>query len=88
MDILADTNILVRRIRRSDPQSRQTRDAVNRLKSDGHRICVTSQNLIELWAVCTRPVESNGLGLTPAYAERVLARIERSVVRLQDSDSV
>src|SRR5207249_439423 len=28
-----------------------------------------------------------GLGLTPAYAERVLARIERSVVRLQDSDS-
>ena len=27
------------------------------------------------------------MGLTPAYAERVLARIERSVVRLQDSDS-
>lgn len=88
MDILADTNILLRRIHRGDPQYRQTRDALNQLSQDGHRVCVTSQNLVELWAVCTRPIESNGLGLPPAYADRVLGRVENSVVRLGDSDDI
>ena len=87
MDILADTNILLRRIHRGDPQYRKTRDALNRLSSEGHRLCVTSQNLIEFWAVCTRPVENNGLGLAPPRVERILARVEDSVVRLPDLDS-
>ena len=30
---------------------------------------------------------SNGLGLTPAHAERVLVHVEPSVVRLRDLDS-
>ena len=88
MDILADTNILVRRIHRGDPQHRQARESLNRLGADGHRLCVTSQNLIELWAVCSRPVDANGLGLLPAQVDRILARVERSVVRLGDADSV
>jgi len=87
VDILADTNILLGRIHRGDKQHRQARDAINRLAKEGHRICVTSQNLIELWAVCTRPVDNNGLGLSPIYVERILARIERSVTRLPDSDA-
>jgi predicted nucleic acid-binding protein len=88
VDILADTNILLRRIHRGSTQHRQTRDAINRLSKNGHRFCVASQNLIELWAVCTRPVDNNGLGLSPAYVERILARIERTVARLPDSDAV
>jgi predicted nucleic acid-binding protein len=88
VDILVDTNILVHRIHRGDPQHLQTREALNRLSADGHRLCVTSQNLIELWAVCTRPNDVNGLGLSPAHAERILARVERSLVRLGDSDDV
>lgn len=88
MDILADTNILLRRIQRGSAQHRQTRDALNHLSKSRHRLCVTSQNLIELWAVCTRPVDNNGLGLSPAQVERILSRIERSVARLPDSDAV
>jgi predicted nucleic acid-binding protein len=88
VDILADTNVLLRRIQRGSPQHRQTRDAINRLSKSGHRFCVTSQNLIELWAVCTRPVDNNGLGLSPAQVERILSRIEQSVARLPDSDAV
>jgi hypothetical protein len=42
---------------------------------------VTSQNLIELWAVSTRPVENNGLGLNASLADRVVARGESSVFR-------
>lgn len=88
MDILVDTNILLRRIRRRDPQYRLTRDAVNRLRADDHRLCVTSQNLVEFWVVCTRPAENNGLGLAPGLVERILTRVERAVVRLPDSDEV
>jgi predicted nucleic acid-binding protein len=88
MDILADTNVLLRRLHRGNPQHRQARDAIHKFSRDGNRLCVTSQNLVELWAVCTRPVEVNGLGLTPGQTERVLARIEPSVIRLPDSDAV
>ena len=88
MDILADTNVLLRRIHRRDPQHRITQRCLNRLVKDGNRICVTSQNLIELWTVCTRPIDNNGLGLSAGQTERILARVERSVVRLPDSDSV
>lgn len=48
-------------------------------------LCVTSQNLIECWAVCTRPVEDSGLGLLPALAVRILSRIETAVVRLAEA---
>src|SRR2546428_2868165 len=88
MDILADTNVLLRRIHCGDPQHRITQRALNRLIKEGNRICVTSQNLIELWAVCTRPADNNGLGLNMHQTERILARVERTVVRLPDSDSI
>jgi predicted nucleic acid-binding protein len=88
MDILADTNILLRRIHRNDPQHRLTTRCLGRLIKEGNRICVTSQNLIELWVVCTRPVENNGLGLPVAHTDRIVARVEQSVLRLPDHDSV
>ena len=88
MDILADTNILLRRIDRRALHHRQTREAIRRLRSDGHRLYVTSQNLVEFWSVCTRPIQSNGLGLAPGLTERILARIEQAVIRLPDSDRV
>ena len=76
MDILADTNILVRRINRYDKQHRETRAALKSAAENGHRICIVPQNVIECWNVCTRPVERNGLGLSAAHAERITARIE------------
>lgn len=88
MEILADTNILLRRLHRANPQHRQARDAINKFSRDGNRLCVASQNLVELWAVCTRPVHANGFGLTPGQTGRVLALIESSVIRLPDSDAI
>lgn len=88
MDVLADTNVILRRLHRAHPQYRPARDAINRLRNDDNRICVTSQNLFELWAVCTRPRENNGLGLTPTQTHKVVARVENSVFRLPDSDDV
>lgn len=88
MEYLADTNILIRRIHRADPKHRQAREAIKHLRERGARICVASQNLIETWAVCTRPIESNGLGLVPADADRIVARIEAVLVRLKDTDEI
>jgi predicted nucleic acid-binding protein len=83
VDVLADTNVILRRLQRTHPQHRQARDAITK-----YRVCVTSQNLIELWAVFTRPVENKGLGLSPSQADRVVVRVESSVFRLPDSDDV
>lgn len=57
---------------------------MTRVTATGDVICVTIQNLIECWAVCTRPVANNGLGLLPAHANRILARIESATLRLND----
>ncbi|MGH9660140.1 MAG: type II toxin-antitoxin system VapC family toxin, partial [Bryobacteraceae bacterium] len=88
MDVLSDTNVILRRLHRAHPQHRQARAAIRKVTADGNRICVTSQNLIEVWAVCSRPVEHNGLGLSPSQADRVVARAEISASRLPDSDTV
>ena len=61
---------------------------VKQLRERGDRVCVTAQNLVELWALCTRPVENNGLGLKPEHADRIIARMEGALVRLQDTDGI
>lgn len=88
MEILADTNVLLRRVHRLDRQYRVTRVALDRLDRAGHRICVTSQNLVELWTAGTRPTSVNGLGFEIAAADRVLRRVEANVERLPDTDDV
>jgi predicted nucleic acid-binding protein len=88
VDVLVDTNVILRSLHRNHPQHRAARDAIRRLNGEGHRICVASQNLVELWTVFTRPIENNGFGLTPAQADRVLARVESSVFRLPDTDRI
>jgi predicted nucleic acid-binding protein len=88
VDVLVDTNVLVRRIHRVHPHYRPAREAISRLAHDGNRICVTSQNLFEIWAVATRQPDSNALGLAPNEAERLLTYVENAVFRLPDSDAV
>lgn len=84
MRVLVDTNVLLRRVHHAHPQNRLTRQAMTRIAERGNELCVASQNLIEFWAVCTRPLTQNGLGLLPAQASSVLLRIESSVTRLAD----
>jgi predicted nucleic acid-binding protein len=76
MDILADTNILIRRINRYDTQHKAARTALKVLEGDGHRVCIVPQNIVECWTVATRPLDRNGLGLLPRQIERIVARIE------------
>jgi predicted nucleic acid-binding protein len=65
MDVLADTNILIRRINRFDAQHSETRAALRILEERGDRVRIVPQNIVEFWNVAIRPVGRNGLGLFP-----------------------
>ena len=75
MDILSDTNILIRSVHRKAANHRQALKALRLLRGEGHRICIVPQNLYEFWAVATRPVENKGLAPTPSQADRITSRI-------------
>jgi predicted nucleic acid-binding protein len=85
---LVDTNVLLRFADRSHPLHSSIRTAVRRLRQDGHRLQITSQNCIEFWNVATRPIERNGFGLTSSDAEGLLKLIERLFPVLPDSSEI
>lgn len=76
MLILVDSNILVFLASLSSPSHQTSVTATNQLRQSGDLLCVTAQNLIEFWAVATRPLNARGLGFTPAQAQAELAKIK------------
>ena len=85
---LVDTNILLRFADRSHSLHPLIRTAIRKLRQDGHKLQITSQNCVEFWNVATRPVEKNGFGFTPSNADRLLQSIERLFPLLPDSPKV
>lgn len=49
---------------------------------------VIAQNLIEFWAVATRPITANGLGLTVAQAEQELTKLRALFTILPDTADI
>lgn len=86
MIVLVDSNILVYLANPQSPLYQQARDAINLLLQRGETLCVLPQNLIEFWAVATRPLQNNGLGLTATQAQTEILRA-KSFFRLLDEDS-
>ena len=58
---LLDTNILLRGSDHDSPFHNLAKNAVAKLLEQKHQVCLTSQTIVEFWAVATRPVEVNGL---------------------------
>lgn len=75
MDLLVDTNVLLRAAQKQHPQHEAALAALNGAKGRGDRLYIVPQVLYEFWVVATRPVEANGLGLTAAQALAELHRI-------------
>jgi predicted nucleic acid-binding protein len=59
--------------------------ALQELTVAGASLHVAAQNLIEFWVVATRPVSSNGLGLTPAQAATEVNNFKAACQLLPDS---
>ena len=77
MIYLADSNILSRLAQPRNPHHAIARHAIITLRQQGEEICLVPQNLIEFWAVATRPMTSNGLGLTINETEYEVKKFKR-----------
>ena len=84
MRILLDTSILVRTAQPSSPAFATTVDAVTRLRQAGFIPCLVPQICYEFWAVVTRPVDVNGLGLSSQQATLELAQLASLFSILRD----
>lgn len=64
MSTLVDTNVLLRLVEPNHPMHINVLDALDNLRRGGETLCIVPQNLIEFWAVATRPRASNGLEMS------------------------
>lgn len=87
MIYLLDTNVILRFADRSHPLHPTIRNAIRKLRKDGYKLQVTSQNCVEFWNVATRPADKNGFGMTGADADQLLRLIERLFPILPDSSA-
>jgi predicted nucleic acid-binding protein len=70
--IAIDTNVLVGGIQTFDHELRaNARSAVKSLYRQAEQLVCFPQNLVEFWSASTRPVNANGLGLSPQAARYV-----------------
>ncbi len=88
MDHLADTNVLIRSIDRTHAMHPEATAALRMLLRSGERVCVTPQNIIEFWNVCTRPADRNGLGLSSSEADREVSELEGILALLPDVPAI
>ena len=76
MSHLIDTNILTRVIVVKDALSPVAQAAIDNLQQRRESLLVAPQNLMEFWAVASRPREANGLGLPVANVIQEIERFE------------
>lgn len=77
MSYLVDTNVLLRLVQKNHPMRPDARRALVTLRKQGEELCIIPQNIIEFWAVATRPLDKNGLGLTVDEAAREIRKLKR-----------
>ena len=88
MLVLCDTNILVRLIKSDHEFHASAAAAVSALQARGHIPAIVPQCCYEFYVVATRPLERNGLGLSPAQAMRDLDDLLALFRLLRDERSI
>jgi len=86
--VLVDTNTLLRTLQPLHPQREIARAAIKHLTGDGTELHIVPQNLIELWVVATRPVDQNGLGMTPPAVAAELALLKSMFLLLPETPAI
>src|SRR5258708_1658374 len=85
---LVDSNILIRWVQPADPDFPLVEVALASLARTGAVLCYASQNPGEFWNASTRPVERNGIRLSPSEIDRRARRFESPLRLLPDSLAV
>ncbi|MGD0292487.1 MAG: PIN domain-containing protein [Terracidiphilus sp.] len=88
MQVLLDSNILLRWLEPDNPDQIVVKAALDRLMLSDAELCYTSQNLGEFWNTMTRPANRNGYGLSPEEADIRAREVEAWFDLLPDSLAV
>jgi predicted nucleic acid-binding protein len=88
MKYLVDTNILLRLVQKNSPMHLDAQRAIFTLKKQGVFLCIIPQNIIEFWAVATRPIEKNGLGLSINQAEEETEKVKKIFILKVDTPAI
>ncbi|HEX7721480.1 MAG TPA: PIN domain-containing protein [Pyrinomonadaceae bacterium] len=88
MSFAVDTNVLLRSIDDGHAAQPVAENSLLVLRDDGETLSIFPQNLVEFWAVATRPLANNGLGWSIDRAEQELADLEKLFVVLADTDAI
>ena len=88
MSFAVDTNILLRSIDEGHAAQLVVDDGLLALRSQGETLSIFPQNLIEFWAVATRPIANNGLGWSVDRAKVELENLKYLFVVLADTDVI
>ncbi len=88
MSFAVDTNILLRSIDDGHPAQPVAQNGLLGLRNSGEAPSIFPQNLVEFWAVATRPAANNGLGWSIDRAEQELADLKNLFVVLADTDAI
>ena len=83
-----DTNVLLRSIQQSDPMHADAKRAVATLTRQDQQLSSVAQNLIEFWAVATRPAVNNGLNLSIDHTAQHVALFKRIFTLLPDTPDI
>ncbi len=88
MSHFLDSNIPLRWFDHHSPLRPATMAAIRSLRRRGEAIFFGSQVVIEFWAVATRPLKVNGLGITPQRAGQLVRRLEVLGTMLPDPPDI
>jgi predicted nucleic acid-binding protein len=83
-----DTNVLLRSIEEGHVAQPIAQKGLLALRDRGETLSIFPQNLIEFWAVATRPVTNNGLGLSVAQAEVEVISLKTLFALLPDTPEI
>ena len=86
--MLVDTSTLLRILQPLHPQREIARSAIKAFTGRGRELHIAPQNLVELWVVATRPVEQNGLGMTPSEVAAELAGLKSMFFLLPETPAI
>jgi len=88
MIYLVDTNVLLRSIQQADPMHADAKRAAATLTRQDQQLSIVAQNLIEFWAVATRPAVNNGLALSIDDMAQHVAIFKRIFTLLPDTPEI
>ncbi len=88
MAYLPDTSVIVRLYDTNNPLNTIIRQCFRKLERDGENMVIIPQIFVEFWAVATRPIHANGLGMKPENAQKELGRLQKLLRLLPENEKI